>query len=261
MNEHVSTTKRYTSGTTIVAGGSGGIGAEICKKMAAAGSNVAITYYRSKDKAESIAEDVRAYGQKALIVQTDLNDTDSVLNFIQQSANEFGSIHTAIYAAGPMLNMKHVSNLSPSQFREHVQTDLFGCYNLLQQSIPYLRETKGAVVALGTPAIRRFAAKDVLSACPKAAIESIVRAIALEEGRFGVRANQVGVGIITDGMYEGLKDNGDFTTQWLEASQKILALRRFGTADNIADAVEFLASDKADFITGQTLMVDGGYAL
>ena len=261
MNGRDSSTKRYSAGTAIVAGGSGGIGAAICRKMAEAGSNVALTYFRSQAKAEVLAEEIMALGRKALIVQTDLADADSTLSFIKQANDHFGGIHTAIYAAGPMLNMTHISKLPPDEFKAHTEVDLFGCYNVLQQSIPYLRESKGSVVALGTPAVRRFAVKDLLSACPKAAIESIIRAIAAEEGRFGIRANQVGVGVITDGMYDGLKEQGDFTDEWVELARKILALKRFGTAVNVAEAVEFLASDRAEFITGQTLMVDGGYAL
>jgi NAD(P)-dependent dehydrogenase (short-subunit alcohol dehydrogenase family) len=117
------------------------------------------------------------------------------------------------------------------------------------------------LVAISTPAIRRYAVKDILSAAPKAAIEQVVRGVAAEEGRYGVRANCVGSGVITDGMYDALVENGDFTERFLTNTKQLLALGRLGTAVDIANAVGFLASDRAGYITGQTLMVDGGFAL
>lgn len=254
-------TARYRRGVAIVAGGSGGVGSAICRRFAAAGANVALTYRRGRDRAEKVAADITALGREALICPVDLTDKDAVSAFIEQAAERFGGVHTAVYAAGPMLVMPHISKLDPDKFREHVGIDLFGAYNVLQGSLAELRKTEGVAISVGTPAIRRYAAKDILSAAPKAAIESVIRGIALEEGRFGVRANMVGVGVITDGMYEGLVRNKDFTDAWLDATRRILALRRLGTAEDIAEAVEFLASDRARFITGQTLMVDGGYAL
>jgi NAD(P)-dependent dehydrogenase (short-subunit alcohol dehydrogenase family) len=116
-------------------------------------------------------------------------------------------------------------------------------------------------VAITTPATVRYAVKDVLSAAPKAAIEALVKGVAAEEGRFGVRANCVGCGVIMDGMYHQLIERGDFTDRFLESTKQLLALHRLGSAEDIAQAVAFLASDRAGYITGQTLMVDGGFAL
>ena len=125
----------------------------------------------------------------------------------------------------------------------------------------HLRKAKGAIAAVATPAIRRATGKDVLSAAPKAAVEALVKHIAVEEGRFGVRANCVGVGILEDGMYHALKASGDFDDRYINAALKNLPLGCLGTAEQIADAVTFLVSDKAAYITGQTLNVDGGYAV
>ena len=87
-----------------------------------------------------------------------------------------------------------------------------------------------------------------------------MRAVAAEEGRFGVRANQVGVGAVEAGMFNTLKSQGELSDDWVAATERMVALGRLGTADDIANAVEFLASDRASYITGQTLMVDGGLA-
>ncbi|MFE3703166.1 SDR family oxidoreductase, partial [Nocardia tengchongensis] len=103
--------------------------------------------------------------------------------------------------------------------------------------------------------------RDGLSIAPKGAVEALVRGIAAEEGRFGVRANSVGPGMTTDGMADRLIKSGDLDSQALEVTKNNIPLRRFGDAQDIAEAVCFLASDRADFISGQKLDVDGGYGV
>ncbi len=252
---------RYIRGAAIIAGGSGGVGRAIARKLAASGSDVIVTYNRNRDSADAAVTELQAQGRKALAVQLDLRDAEAVAAAYGVAAREFGGVHTAVYAAGPYIDMRHVSRLPPGLFEKTVSTDVFGAYNFLQAALPQLREHRGAMVALGTPAIRRAALRDVMSAAPKAAIEAVIRAIAAEEGRFGVRANLVGVGVITDGMYHQLVATGDFTDAYFEATRRVLALQRLGSADDIANAVDFFASDASGFITGQSLMVDGGYAL
>ncbi|GGC49305.1 SDR family NAD(P)-dependent oxidoreductase [Chelatococcus reniformis] len=252
---------RYTEGAAIVAGGSGGIGRAICRTLAAGGADVVLTYNRNREAGEAAADEVRALGRRALALQLDLRDGAAVAAAIAAGVAAMGGIHTAVYAAGPYIDMRHVSRLEPALFERTVATDVFGAYNFIHAALGELRRHKGTAIALGTPAIRRYAVKDVLSAAPKAAIEAVIRAVAAEEGRFGVRANFVGVGVITDGMYHQLVATGDFDEAFFEATRKAVALRRLGAAQDIANAVDFLASDAAGYITGQSLMVDGGYAL
>jgi len=90
-------------------------------------------------------------------------------------------------------------------------------------------------------------------------VEAAVRALAVEEGRFGIRANCVGPGMLTDGMAQRLIGSGELDERALEITRGNIPLRRFGVAHDIAEAVCFLASDRAGFISGQKLDVDGGY--
>ena len=253
--------KRFASGAAIVAGGSGGIGAAICRQLAEGGAHVALTYHKSKDKAEAVAKAIRAAGKEAHLAAVDLNDEAAVAAFVDDTAKRFGGVHTTVYAAGPYINMRFVSKIEPKLFRETLATDLFGCHHLLHACLPHLRKSRGVIVATTTPAIRRATSRDILSAAPKAAIESLIKHIAIEEGRFGIRANTVGVGLLHDGMYHALKASGDFDDRYMAAAAKNLPLGRTGSAEEIADAVAFLASDKSTYITGQSLNVDGGYAV
>ena len=92
-------------------------------------------------------------------------------------------------------------------------------------------------------------------------MEALLRAIAKEEGRFGIRANSVALGVIDAGMFHRLVESGELSQAYLDASKRNIALRRFGTASEVAEAAAFLASSRASYITGQMLMLDGGYSV
>ena len=242
-----------------VAGGSGGIGAAICRALAEDGWDVALSYHRNAEAAKSAAAGVREHGGQARIVQLDLTDTGQTAAAVQDLPGPLGGV---VYAAGPVIPMRYISALPPGMFRDQILGDAVACYNLLQPSIAPLRASRGAIVAVSTAAVLRFPKKDLLSAAPKAAVQQIVRGIAVEEGRNGIRANCVGAGLVEgDGMWQQLVRNGDYTEELVTTARRNLALRRFGTVSDIAEAVRFLISERARWITGQTLNVDGGFAL
>ena len=114
---------------------------------------------------------------------------------------------------------------------------------------------------LGSGAHLSWVERDVMSAAPKAAIESLIVGIAKEEGRNGIRANSVLLGVIEAGMFLELSQRGVFDGQWTEEVQKTLALKRWGKPEEVAYAAVFLASSKAAYITGHRLSVTGGYAI
>lgn len=239
-------------GAALVVGGSGGLGASIARMLAERGSDVVVGYGRNAEAAERVAEEARTYGAHATTLQLDLHgDCSDAISGLD--------LHTLVYAAGPYVPMVHLSTVAPEQMADQLAVDAAGFFRVVQPALPSLRRHQGSIVAVTTAATDRFPVRDGLSSPPKAAVEAMVRALAVEEGRFGLRANSVGPGMLTDGMAERLISSGELDDRALEITRGNIPLRRFGRAGDIAEAVCFLASDRAGFITGQKLAVDGGY--
>ena len=166
-----------------------------------------------------------------------------------------------VFASGVDIAQPFVSQISEEQWREVIEIELVGFTRIVSATLPYFRaQGFGNFVTVVSVANYCFPPGDALSSVPKAGMEALGRAIAKEEGRYGIRANMVAPGIIDAGL------GAEFLTSlyspeiW-ETQRKRIALQRFGSGEDIAEAVAFLASAKAQYMTGQTLIVDGGFSL
>ena len=249
------------SGTAVVVGGSGGLGQAICTLLAARGSDVVLTYRNNEAGAAAAAKSVETAGRKAEIHRMALEDSDAVKAVVDDAAARFGGVHTVVYASGPDFRLKYISRVSIEEWRRIIDADVNGFFNLVHASLPHLRDCgQGSMVAVITCGTERYAIRDVLSIAPKAAVETVVKGIAHEEGRFGVRANCVGPGIIESGLGTRMLEQ-DWSPEAIDYMRNSMPLRRFGQADEVAEAVVFLASAKGSYITGQSIAVDGGYQI
>lgn len=244
-------------GVAFVTGGTGGLGSAVVRMLAARGSKVAFTYRKNVAEADKLLAEIGGGAAYPL----DLTDDAAIADVREQLLGQFGSVHTVVHAAGPHVPMIHLSQVTPADFRNQLNEDAGALFALLQPLLPDLRESKGNIVVISTAATHRYPVRDGLSAVPKGAVDSLVRALAAEEGRFGIRVNAVGPGMITDGMAIRLMGSGELDEKALEITRANIPMRRFGRAADIAEAVCFLASDRAGFISGQFLNVDGGYTV
>lgn len=249
------------SGAALVVGGSGGLGQSITRMLAARGCDVAVTYRSGEAAGLAAASAAREWGVRASAYALDVTSDEDAARVVDAVAEEFGGLHTLVHAAGPHVPMVHLSNVAPTTMAAQLAGDAAGFFNLAHPALPHLRQAQGCIVAVTTAATARYPVRDGLSAAPKGAVEALVKALAAEEGRFGVRVNCVGPGMLTDGMAARLISSGDLSAEALAVARGNIPLRRFGTATDIAEAVCFLASDRAGFISGQKLDVDGGYGV
>ncbi len=238
-------------------GGSGGLGAAVVRELAARGSHVAFTYRQNEASAAQLAQTVSDLGRQAWTIGLDLRNHDGCAQAIDAIAEAAGGIHTLVYAAGPHVPQKHLSTVTPAELQEQLDADASGFFAVASPAL-HLRQTEGSIVAVTTAATRRYPTlRGGLSSIPKAAVEASIRGIAAEEGRFGVRANTVGPGMLVDGMAERLMASGDLGRVAGSTARANIAMRRFGSGTDIAGSL-LLAASGGGFITGQHLDIDGG---
>lgn len=245
-------------GCAIVFGATGGLGRASAGLLAERGCDVVLTYKSRAAEAESLAEEIRALGRSATPVACDVTDPASVRAVADTAASEHGSVHTVVSAGGLVFHTAPMIEFADEAFRGVIDTDVLGFFNIAKATVPLLRENGGgSIVALITCAVSRTVATDALSATPKAAVSMMVRQLATEEAANGIRANAVGPGVIDGGMVIAMRDDPP-TAALLDMAVDFTPLGRLGEESEVAEAVAYLASSKAAYVTGQLLMVDGG---
>lgn len=244
--------------SALVIGGSGGLGGAISRAMALEWGHVFVGYRSNEASAKTIAGEL---SDMASPILCDLSDADGVARAIAAAGDAALPLGGVVFAGGVAIEQPFVSTIEEAQWREVIETELIGFTRVVAAAIPVLRaQGGGSITAISSVANYSYPPGDALSSVPKAAIESLCRAVAKEEGRAGIRANAVAPGIIDTGLGAHFLQQLHSPDIW-ETQRKRIALRRFGSGEEIADAVAFLASERARYITGQTLVVDGGFSL
>jgi len=250
--------KLFPEGSAVVIGGSGGIGSSICKTFAAHGVPVIFSYHGNETAANNLKKEILDYGGIVSSKRLSINNKTEVESFFKELEEE--RIHSIVNATGSDIRMKWINELSYEEWDDVMRTDADGFFNIIKNSLPILRKFGGSYTTLSSIGLSRWPAKDVLSVAPKAAIDALINGIAKEEGRNNIRANSIQLGIIEAGIFLRIKGK-DYDDRYIEAAKNNTALKKLGEAQDVADAVIFLASDRAKYITGQTLYLDGGYRI
>jgi len=252
----------FPAGAVLIFGATGGIGAAVAREFANAGSDVAIVWRSKEAEAKALAADIEAVGQKASLHRCDVTDAGTLAATIADAASVHGRVHTLVWGAGPLVEQVGLAETTTDQWRAAIDIEVHGFFNAARGIIPHMRaQGGGSLVHLGSAGDLRWPDKDGLSVAPKAANEALVRGFAREEGKHGIRANTVLVGVIEAGMFLELSKQGVFDEAWTKEVHKNLALKRWGQPEEIGHAAVFLASSRAAYVTGQQIAVAGGYGV
>lgn len=240
--------------TAVVTGASRGLGAEIARTFAHAGSRV-ILLARSSDQLQSLAAELP--NDPAMIV-TDLSQPDSWQNAAEQ-INDLGpDIDILVNNAGTGAHTT-MSDMQAADFDQVMMVNVRNLVLLTHALTPKLVTTRGSVVNISSVASQSGLVGHVAYSTSKGAVEAFTRNAAIDLGRYGVRVNAVAPGLIDDGMWKHAFDTGTDREATMSRMGNLIPLEgRWGSAADIAEAVSWLASERAGYITGQVLRVDGG---
>jgi NAD(P)-dependent dehydrogenase (short-subunit alcohol dehydrogenase family) len=241
----------------LVTGGSRGIGHAVCLELARRGADVAFIYHSRDAEAEETQAKIRSLGRRALALKADLADTLAVGAAFDRAAAAFGGLDVLVQAAGAMGAWREVAELETAEWDRYLAVDLSGAFYAIRAALPHLRKAGGgAIVVISSIAAQMCQARNVQGAAAKAGLEAIVRVVAREEGRRGIRANAVAVGLTDTEM--GRVAFAEWGPETTERVIRGIPLRRIGTPEEVARVVCFLAGPDGAYITGKVLQVDGG---
>ncbi|KQW13379.1 3-oxoacyl-ACP reductase family protein [Streptomyces sp. Root369] len=238
--------------TALVTGGNRGIGAAISRRLAAQGADVALTFARNKDQAETVAEQIRAAGGRGLAVAADATDAAGVRTAVEEVASEFGRIDILVNNAGYMdMSMPALEEVSLEDLDRTLDVNTRGAFLTAQAAARHMGEG-GRIVNISSCLATHVPGPGMtVYAMSKAAISGLTLGLARDLGPRGITVNQVAPGSIDTDMNPADGPSADF-----QRSQNVFG--RYGAADEIAHAVAYLVSPEAAFVTGASMAVDGG---
>lgn len=241
--------------TVLITGASRGIGAETARLFAQRGWTVGIHCHRSRDRAETLLEELRAAGAQGAVYQADAASREEVREMVRQFIEDFGTPEALVCSAG-IARQELFSDITPESWREILGVDLDGVFHCCQAVLPgMLQKKRGCIITLSSMWGQVGASCEVAYSAAKAGVIGLTKALAKELGPSGITVNCVAPGVIDTQM------NAMLSQEDKDALAEETPLERLGTARDVAEAIYFLASEAGSFFTGQVLAPNGGFVI
>ena len=239
----------------IITGGATGIGLAISQQLANDGFIIVVNYHASMDAANKLVSDIKAGGGQALAVQANISKVAEAEALIQTTVNTFGRLDVLVNNAG-ITDDTLMLRMNETQFDRVIDTNLKGVWAMCKFALKPLMQTgQGRIINIASVAGMMGNVGQANYAAAKAGVIGLTKTLAREMASRSLTVNVVAPGFIETRMTAGL------STQIKEAAINMIPLKRFGQPEDIAHMVSFLASNKAQYITGQTFVVDGGMTM
>jgi 3-oxoacyl-[acyl-carrier protein] reductase len=240
----------------LVTGASKGIGASIARELAGRGAAVAVNYSGSKASADKLVAEIKTAGGKAVAVQADLSNPDSIGPFVEKVARELGPIDILVNNAG-IYEFNPIEAVTPEHFHKQFNVNVLGLLLTTQAALKHFNQAGGSIINIGSVAADGVPTASVYSGT-KGAVDSITAALAQELGPRKIRVNSLNPGMVeTEGVHAAGFIGSDFEKKTVAETP----LGRIGQPKDIADAVAFLASNDSTWINGQAIQAAGGYRI
>jgi len=245
----------FLNKVAIVTGGSRGIGRSTVLALCREGADCVFTYTKNLSAAESLAKEVQNMGRKAVPFQLDVRDFEGTKTFIEEVKKEFGRIDILVNNAG-ITRDKSLMMMNKEDWSEVIETDLTGVFNTTRACIiTFLKQKSGNIVNISSVSGIHPLPGQVNYAAAKAGVIGFTKSLAKEVAPHNIRVNAVAPGFVDTDMTAVLSKT------YRDKAMQMVPLGRFGTADEVAQAVVFLASTESQYITGQVIQIDGGLGI
>jgi glucose 1-dehydrogenase len=243
--------------TAVVTGASLGIGRATAIALGRSGANVVVNYHSHSEAAEEVVQAVRAAGAQAIPVQADVSDPAAVERLVAEAVAQFGAVDIAISNAA-YSERESFHEAKMDGFRRTVEVTMWGAYHLLRSATQQmLRQAKGgAIVMVSSPHAYIPVPKSMAYNMAKAAVDMMAKTAAIEVARAGIRVN-----IIHPGWIDTPGERKYATEESLRRAGEFIPLGRLGTPEEIAEAILVLCDPRHAYMTGTSLLVDGGISL
>lgn len=242
----------------IVTGGGTGMGRAAALRLALEGANVVVAG-RRRSELDSVVAEIRANHGRALAVPTDVGDERQIEALVRATLDEFGALHMAWNNAGVLGAFTPAHQTDLEELDRLLRINFRGVFACIKHEIAAMLElgVAGAIVNTSSWTAQRAVGGTAVYAASKAALDALARTAALEVGPSGIRINNVSPGIIATPMSRAALGSDDAMAPF----QRQTPLRRIGQPDDVGDVVLWLLSDDARFVTGESILVDGGFTL